>query len=144
MIDRHAYSVAAGSRISDEAFGQAGLQSKPKYNKVAGAYIHATNHINKAAGTPIGHPDHIAPHQLQATTWLTRQRLNEHEEKATAASKVATPDPYLPGLQPPKTEAKKAGWGKTRDSSKQRWSSFAQANHPAVAKMFEADEDKGL
>ena len=84
VVDRHAYSVAAGHRITDAAFGHAGLKSKKKYNEVSHAYHKAAEHLSAEHGIK------IHPHQVQATTWLVRQRLNaEHNTKqAKAAGKA--------------------------------------------------------
>ena len=75
VIDRHAYSVAAGARMSDIGYNNAGLKSKKKYKQVANMYKIAADHISEKEGRP------IEPHQLQAITWLTRQRLNQEEDQ---------------------------------------------------------------
>jgi len=91
VIDRHAHSVASGARITDAAFSSSGLKGKKRYGEIHKAYVDAANHIKEHHGID------IHPHQLQAITWLTRQRLNATEEKgkgrntagAAAKSKAA-------------------------------------------------------
>ena len=79
VVDRHALSVAAGKRVPDRAFGHAGLKNKKRYNEVAGAYHQAAQELSKQHGVS------IKPHQVQATTWLVRQRLNQGEDATNNA-----------------------------------------------------------
>lgn len=78
VIDRHALSVAAGRRVTDadpedvRAMGNV-LKNPFYYNHVANAYRDAAKRISAEEGRE------IAPHQVQAVTWLARQRLNEAE-----------------------------------------------------------------
>lgn len=83
VVDRHAYSVAAGARIPDAAFGKVKLKSKRGYEHVANAYHKASKELSKQHGME------IHPHQVQATTWLVRQRLNRDEDNQTAHGKIA-------------------------------------------------------
>jgi hypothetical protein len=80
VVDRHAYSVATGSRVSDDAFGKAGLGGKRKYDMVKDAYIRAAAHINDQNGAKRGDAHYLHPHQIQAITWLVRQRKNDAED----------------------------------------------------------------
>lgn len=79
VVDRHAYSVAAGSRITDAAFGQTKLKTKKGYSHVADAYHKAAQHLSEQHGIK------IHAHQVQAVTWLVRQRLNSEEEHGAHA-----------------------------------------------------------
>jgi hypothetical protein len=103
VVDRHAYSVAAGARMTDAAFGHAGLKSKKKYGEVSDAYVHAAKHISEHTGTK------VEPHQVQAVTWLVRQRLNAAEEKVNS---------------------NKRNVGKTSKTSQDHWLSYAKEHHP--------------
>ena len=98
VVDRHAYSVAAGARVNDAAFQQTGLKGKKKYQEVSHAYHEAAKHLSAQHGID------IQPHQVQAATWLVRQRLNQAEDKGKTA-KVA----------------------RTRKSN---WQAYAQEHHP--------------
>lgn len=84
-VDRHAYSVACGARASDIAYGQSGLGGKQRYQQATDVYKDAAKRISKKEG------EDIHPHQVQATTWLVRQRLNEHEDNdAKTRGRVAS------------------------------------------------------
>jgi hypothetical protein len=93
VVDRHAYSVAAGSRITDNAFTHAisrTLSTAKGYKHVADAYREAAARISEHEGQT------IHPHQVQAATWLGQQAKNAAEEsqdiadiKAAKTSKVA-------------------------------------------------------
>jgi hypothetical protein len=100
VLDRHAHSVASGSRITDAAFGQAGLKSKKKYADMSQAYVRAAHHLSEIHKTP------IHPHQVQAVTWLVRQRLNAQEDKGQV-----------------KNQSNKA---------KATWHKYANEHHPSV------------
>jgi hypothetical protein len=86
VVDRHAYSVASGARASDAAYGHSGLGGKKKYQEAADIYKTAAQHISNHEG------ETIHPHQVQAVTWLVRQRLNEegdtnlHKQGGTSAA----------------------------------------------------------
>lgn len=108
VIDRHAHSVASGKRITDNAFGQSGLKGKAKYASVHKAYVDAAAHLSKQHGTT------IHPHQVQATTWLTRQRLNGAEDVAKAKGK--------------KGKGGNAAAGAAR--AKADWHKYAGEHHP--------------
>jgi len=74
-VDRHALSVAAGARASDVAYAHSGLGGKKKYEETGRCYQDAAERISDHEGHP------VAPHQVQAVTWLTRQRLNEAHDR---------------------------------------------------------------
>jgi len=74
-VDRHAYSVAIGKRLTDMQHMNAGLKGKRKYGEVAKHYQTAADVISNRDKTK------VEPHQLQAITWLVRQRKNEAEDK---------------------------------------------------------------
>lgn len=75
VVDRHALSVACGARASDAAYGHSGLSGKKKYAEAEGHYRDAARQISGHEG------EDIQPHQVQATTWLVRQRLNEEHDR---------------------------------------------------------------
>ena len=85
-IDRHALSVAIGKRVGDPEFQESGLKGKKRYAEVEKTYIDAADKINKRPEN-IAKGYKIQPHQLQAVTWLTRQRLNSDEENTKETSK---------------------------------------------------------
>lgn len=105
VVDRHAHSVASGARITDAAFGKTNLKSKKGYKHVADAYHRAAEHLSKQHGME------IHPHQVQATTWLVRQRLNHSEEHAAAGSG--------------KTQ-------KVAQNAKAKWHKYAGEHHPSI------------
>jgi hypothetical protein len=78
VVDRHAYSVASGARASDAAYGHSGLGKSKRYGELEDVYRVAAAHISSHEG------ETIHPHQVQATTWLVRQRLNEEGDHALA------------------------------------------------------------
>jgi hypothetical protein len=105
VVDRHAYSVAAGKRITDAAFGKTNLKSKKGYNHVADAYHRAAKHLSEQ------HGHEIHPHQVQATTWLVRQRLNHNEEHAAVGS---------------------GRTAKVGQRAKDNWHKYAGEHHPSI------------
>jgi len=79
VVDRHAMSVAAGRRLEKADVSGKGENSTPIgddffYEHVADMYRHAARDISEREGTE------IAPHQLQAITWLVQQRMNEAKD----------------------------------------------------------------
>lgn len=80
VIDRHALSVAAGTRASDTAYERSRLGTKGRYDEVSKVYRKAAKIISKKEGR------HISPHQVQAVTWITRQRMNENDDIETSKS----------------------------------------------------------
>lgn len=83
VVDRHALSVAAGARATDAAYSHSKLGTKGRYDHVSDAYRKAAKQISKH----VGHEVH--PHQVQAVTWIVRQRLNEQEDRANSKSNGA-------------------------------------------------------
>jgi hypothetical protein len=84
VVDRHALSVAAGRRITDvendahQGFpgAQSGKHARHYYEHAANTYRNAAAAISEKEGKP------VAAHQVQAVTWLVRQRLNTAEDQA--------------------------------------------------------------
>lgn len=124
VVDRHAHSVASNARITDTAFSAAGLKTKKGYGKVKQAYIQATDHINKRSGAKLGDAHYIHPHQVQAVTWLVRQRLNSEEDSK--------------GGKDPKALAKS---GKARETAKLKWQNYSGTWHPGVTRLFKEEEE---
>jgi hypothetical protein len=85
VVDRHAMSVACGARATDDAYSHSRLGGKAVYQKYSDVYHKAAKQISKKEGRT------IKAHQVQATTWLVRQRLNtedDHNGIAKHASKA--------------------------------------------------------
>lgn len=76
VIDRHAMSVAAGKRFGSHDLEHAPLGNRHYYGHVVAAYHEAARRISASEGEP------VEPHQVQATTWLVRQRENVQEDDA--------------------------------------------------------------
>lgn len=70
VVDRHALSVAAGRRMTDNDIGRAPLGTRKFYEHVAEQYRKASKQISDRDGTT------VHPHQLQAITWLQQQKRN--------------------------------------------------------------------
>lgn len=83
VIDRHALSVASGDRADTYAYANSKLGTKGKYNEISNVYVEAAKKISKQEGHP------VSAHQVQAVTWLTRQRLNQQEDLDASSGKVA-------------------------------------------------------
>ncbi len=81
VIDRHALSVAAGRRLNADDVKGFKSQSRPHYEHVAGEYRKAAAVISDREGRE------VPPHEVQAVTWLTRQRKNKDEEISTPGGK---------------------------------------------------------
>jgi len=81
VVDRHALSVAAGRRLNADDVKGFKSQSRPHYEHVAGMYRKAAAVISDREGRE------VPPHEVQAVTWLTRQRLNKDEEISTPSGK---------------------------------------------------------
>jgi hypothetical protein len=81
VIDRHALSVAAGRRLNaDDAKGFPS-SNRHYYEHAAGHYRTAAAVISDREGRT------VPPHEVQAVTWLTRQRLNADEDQNSAGGK---------------------------------------------------------
>jgi hypothetical protein len=118
VVDRHALGVAHGGYADDGVYTYSKVSSgvrkdgsSPAYDDVANMYKQAADTIN-ANGGHNGVP--IQPHQLQAATWLTRQRLNAEGGYSGNDSRVAD-----------RTR-------KVAESSVNNWNAYAAANHPAL------------
>ncbi|HEY3702741.1 MAG TPA: hypothetical protein VGL32_10835 [Acidimicrobiales bacterium] len=70
VVDRHAMSVATGHRMTTKDLEDAPLGSRHYYEHVANHYRQAAATIAEKAGHP------VAPHQVQAVTWLVQQHEN--------------------------------------------------------------------
>jgi hypothetical protein len=84
VIDRHALSVAHGQALTSEEYDSApvngfrrkdGSVSRRQYDHVVSLYRRAAELISARVG------ERIAAHQVQAVTWLVRQRLNQQAEQ---------------------------------------------------------------
>lgn len=70
VVDRHALSVAAGRRLNADDVKGFPSQSRKHYEVVANHYRKAAAVISDREGRE------VPPHEVQAVTWLARQRLN--------------------------------------------------------------------
>jgi hypothetical protein len=105
VVDRHALSVAAGRRLTDEEFAQAPISKHRYYHHVASKYVGAAKDISDETGR------RIDPATIQAGTWLAQVRRNEAED-ATMRGRL--------------------GRGRiTRGQQDvRRWQEFAREHHP--------------
>lgn len=76
VIDRHALSVATGKRMSEDDYSTFPKSQRHYYGHVVNQYHEAAKRITEQEG------EHVAAHQVQAVTWLARQRKNQDEERA--------------------------------------------------------------
>jgi hypothetical protein len=81
VIDRHALSVAAGRRLNADDVKGFKSGSRPHYEHVAEQYRTAAAVLSHREGRT------IAPHEVQAVTWLTRQRLNADQDATSPGGK---------------------------------------------------------
>lgn len=81
VVDRHALSVAAGRRLSTEDASGFPTGNRHYYEHAAEQYRTAAAVIGDREGR------HVPPHEVQAVTWLVRQRLNADEERETPGGK---------------------------------------------------------
>lgn len=87
VMDRHAMSVVAGRRLhteEDAAHSTKVLSTRHYYEHAADMYRQAARHISDHLGYE------VAPHQVQAATWLARQRLNGQEINAEGGRPAAS------------------------------------------------------
>jgi hypothetical protein len=111
VIDRHALSVAAGSRASDMAYSHSGLGGVKKYRQVADVYHKAAQQISEHTGQK------VEAHQVQAATWLARQRLNSADTRVASRSKSASDEwNEYAGEHHPAAMGKEPGVGYIKDA----------------------------
>ena len=91
VIDRHALSVAHGRALTTEKYGAApvngfrrkdGSVSRRHYDHVVRLYHRAAELISADEG------ERISAHQVQAVTWLVRQRLNQEAEQQRGPNRL--------------------------------------------------------
>lgn len=119
VIDRHALSVAAGRRITDvendahQGFpgASSGKHARHYYEHAAETYRNAAAAISEKEGKP------VAAHQVQAVTWLVRQRLNTAEDQANANANAKNLG---------------AGRNKAEENIKGHWKGFAGEHVPEL------------
>lgn len=76
-VDAHALSVAVGRRIRPKEDGTPDMSDYHAYHHVANAYRSATHLISRNEGRD------VHPSEVQAVTWLVRQRLNNDKAQTT-------------------------------------------------------------
>lgn len=106
VVDRHAMSVAVGRRLSKAETESLPLGVPHYYNHVAQAYRDAAKELSAHYGRE------IAPHKVQAATWLRQIRLNQAEDSS----------------------GERGGGGRgrvvTHTRSRERWRQYHQEAHP--------------
>ena len=78
VIDRHAMSVAMGVRLPKKESDGAPISTDRYYQHVADTYRDAAQAVNTRGR------EQVAPHQVQAITWLHQQAANAVEDEAGA------------------------------------------------------------
>lgn len=76
VVDRHALSVAAGRRLNADDVKGFPSQNRHYYEHAAEQYRRAAAVASDREGRT------IPPHEMQATTWLVRQRMNSQEDNS--------------------------------------------------------------
>lgn len=71
VVDRHAYGVARGIAMTEAEYTTMTPSSDALYNEAAQAYREAAQRLSMRLER------HVTPGEVQAVTWLTRQRLNK-------------------------------------------------------------------
>jgi hypothetical protein len=112
VIDRHAMSVAVGHRLSDDDMAGMPLDHPHYYGHVVKQYQHAAADLSEHYGR------HIAPHEVQATTWLRQVRRNTDEMKGS-------------------DERLDKGRITRQRNDQGRWNETAREHHPSVQHLFE-------
>lgn len=79
VIDRHAMTIAMGTRLAKKDADKAPIGKQRFYEHVADTYRQAADDIRRRDGIA------ITPHQLQAITWLHQQTANQLEDEHNAA-----------------------------------------------------------
>lgn len=110
VIDRHALSVATGRRMSDADYTAFPKSNRHYYGHVVKAYADAAKVISDQTGR------HTPAHAVQAATWLTQQRLNQHAE---GLRDEADPQHRLD-----------LGRHRSRQKQEQEWAGFRQQHLP--------------
>lgn len=108
VIDRHALAVAVGRRLTDEESDGVPIASRHYYGHVVDVYRQAAQKISDLEGRP------VAPHQVQAATWLVRQRENAQDDHATG-------------------EPQDIGRERGRQNAQRNWSDYAGEHYPSLA-----------
>jgi hypothetical protein len=118
VIDRHALSVAHGRALTSEEYDSApvngfrrkdGSISRRQYDHVVSLYRRAAELISARAGK------RIAAHQVQAVTWLVRQRLNQQAEQRRGPDRL------------------ERGRNRARANSERAWNAFRTVYLPDLA-----------
>lgn len=112
VVDRHALSVAAGRRMSDDDYSAFPKTQRHYYGHVVAAYHEAARRITEQTGEP------TAGHQVQAATWLAQQRHNQASETTDKA------DPQ---------ERLNRGRHRSRERQEREWGEFRQRHLPDLA-----------
>jgi hypothetical protein len=96
--------------MSDDDYSTFPKTQDHYYGHVVKAYHDAAHHISEKEGQT------VQPHEVQATTWLTRQRLNQAEERKRAGE--GHDDRLDRGRQ------------KSRQNQEQAWTDFRTQHYP--------------
>lgn len=112
VIDRHALSVATGKRMSEDDYSTFPKSQRHYYGHVVNQYHEAAKRITEQEG------EHVAAHQVQAVTWLARQRKNQDEERA--------------GTRGENNKRLDLGRERGRQKQEQGWQNFRQETVPDI------------
>ena len=117
VIDRHALSVACGHTLRSDEYDSAPLRgfkrrdgsiSSLHYDYVVDQYCHASELVSRLVTT------RVAPHQVQAVTWLVHQRLNQQAELELSPNRLAK------------------GRNRARSKSEKAWQEFRTKHFPGL------------
>lgn len=118
VIDRHALSVAHGRALTDDEYGTAPMKgtrrrdgsiSRRHYDHVVSLYHRASEVITCRIG------ERVSAHQVQAVTWLVRQRLNQQAEQERGLTRL------------------ERGRNRARANSERAWHDFRTTHLPQLA-----------
>lgn len=118
VIDRHALSVACGHALTSDEYDAApvggfrrrdGTISRSHYDHVVTLYRRAADVVSTRVGEP------VAPHQVQAVTWLVRQRLNQDAEQQRGPTRLDR------------------GRNRARANAERAWNDFRASHLPDLA-----------
>ncbi len=118
VIDRHALSVAHGRALTSEEYDSApvngfrrkdGSVSRGQYDHVVSLYRRAAELISAHVG------ELVSAHQVQAVTWLARQRLNQEAEQRRGPNRLDK------------------GRNRARANSERAWNEFRNIHLPNLA-----------
>ncbi len=115
VVDRHALSVAAGKRMSDQDYADFPKDTQHYYGHVAQTYHDAAKRISHQEGRE------IPAEAVQAATWLHRQKTNSDEESEFAKANPTDKKVRL-----------NKGRQKARENKTKKWNDFKSEHLPEL------------